>query len=133
MAGGFLPRRVLERSPDSAIAYFVGSTRDGLIKIGRTEFFAQRFRQLVASSKNPRLVLLAWMPGGAIEEAEMHEAFADTRVGKSEQFRPSPKLLAYVRELRRINIKFSLGGDWRACGIGGLDAVDAFLGREATP
>ena len=67
----------------------------GSIKIGTTENMKARLRTLKNQYGNP-VVLLKIMPGGPEEEAAIHERFADFRMGKTEQFRPTREIFEFV-------------------------------------
>jgi hypothetical protein len=75
--------------------YFLQSVDGGPVKIGTTEDLAVRWKALEADY-GCELALLAIMPGGKDEEAEVHERFAAIRLGRTEQFRPTADLMAFI-------------------------------------
>jgi hypothetical protein len=75
--------------------YFLQPTDGGAVKIGYSDDVDARRRQLESYHGCPP-PLLATMPGGATEEAEVHERFAHLRFGSAEQFRPAPDLMAFI-------------------------------------
>lgn len=75
--------------------YFLQPTDGGAIKIGFTEDLDARRRQLERHYGCP-LAILATMPGGREEEAEIHERFDELRLGRTEQFRPAPELMEFI-------------------------------------
>lgn len=75
--------------------YFLQPVDGGPVKIGTSENVEARHRQLEAHYGVP-LALLATMPGGRAEEAEVHAQFDHLRLGRTEQFRPAPELMAYI-------------------------------------
>ena len=75
--------------------YFIQPTHGGPVKIGFSTDVDRRRDQLESHYGKP-LALLATMPGGAEEEAEIHARFAHLRFGRTEQFRPAPELLAFI-------------------------------------
>jgi hypothetical protein len=77
------------------VIYFLQATDGGPVKIGHANDVELRHRQL-ESHYGRRLVLLAQMPGGHAEELAIHKRFASLRLGKTEQFRPGPKLMAFI-------------------------------------
>jgi hypothetical protein len=84
------------------VIYFLQSTDGGPVKIGTTEDVEARRRQLESHYGKP-LALLATLPGGRDEEAEIHERFGYLRLGypgRSEpfpvQFRSDPELMAFL-------------------------------------
>lgn len=75
--------------------YFLQPTGGGPIKIGFSDDVDRRWAQLESHYGQP-LALLATMPGGRDEEAEIHRRFADLRLGRTEQFRPGADLMAFL-------------------------------------
>lgn len=75
--------------------YFAQSVDGGPIKIGFSEDVRRRIKQL-ESHYRQSLVLLAEMDGDQDTEAEIHERFASARFGRSEQFQPTPELMAFI-------------------------------------
>lgn len=79
--------------------YFVAAPSVGMVKIGITDSLEQRVRGLSAQSPVPLELLLA-VPGTTRQEAALHHRFLDEH-SHGEWFRASPRLLAFVEELRR--------------------------------
>lgn len=79
--------------------YFVQAKTGGPVKIGRSA--APRARVASLQTANAaELCILATMPGGAAVERTLHTSFAADRVRPGgEWFRPSPALVAFIREL----------------------------------
>lgn len=77
------------------MVYFLQPTDGGPIKIGYTDNLDQRRLQLQFHYGTP-LALLATMDGGKEVERAIHERFAAHRIGRTEQFRPVPELLAFI-------------------------------------
>jgi hypothetical protein len=77
------------------VIYFAQSIEGGPVKIGATDDVARRLGQLEAHYGRP-LALLATLPGGRDEEAEIHERFAHLRLGRTEQFRPAAELMKFI-------------------------------------
>lgn len=75
--------------------YFFQSVDGGTVKIGTTENLQVRWKQLEAHYGCP-LALLATMPGGKPEEADVHAKFARIRFGRSEQFQPTAELMTFI-------------------------------------
>lgn len=73
--------------------YFV-QRADGAIKIGFSDNFQFRFRQL--ESKNGRLELLGLMDGDLTTESEMHSRFQHLHFDKKEWFRDSQDLRQFI-------------------------------------
>ena len=67
--------------------------RERLIKIGTTCNLKQRAQQLNAT-------VLARVPGGYTEEAQMHARFASLRT-HGEWFEPGPELLELINRIRK--------------------------------
>jgi hypothetical protein len=67
----------------------------GPIKIGFSDDIDARRKQLEFSYGRP-LAILATMPGGREEEAEIHARFSHLRLGRKEQFRPAADLLNFI-------------------------------------
>lgn len=72
--------------------YFLKRT-DALIKIGYTNNYLQRLKQL--QSEHGELVLLGWKNGAMAEEKELHRKFAECRV-QGEWFNPTDELNTYI-------------------------------------
>jgi hypothetical protein len=91
--------RADEHRPNDQV-YFVRDSGTGYTKIGFTSKpIEQRLRHL--QTGNPReLVLLACVPGAPLDERRLHGRFAADRV-RSEWFRSSPELLAYIDSVAR--------------------------------
>jgi hypothetical protein len=77
------------------MVYFLQPTDGGPIKIGYTDNLDQRRLQLQVHY-GTSLALLATMEGGKEVERAIHERFAAHRIGRTEQFRPAPELLAFI-------------------------------------
>lgn len=75
--------------------YFLQSPDGGPLKIGYTSHVDRRRMQLETIYGRP-LVLLGVIEGGRQEEAEIHERFADHRLGRTEQFHPVPEILDFI-------------------------------------
>lgn len=76
--------------------YFAQPIGGGPIKIGHATVVHARIAQLEEHYCQP-LALLATMPGGRAEEKEIHQKFHHLRFGQTEQFRPDPDLIAFMR------------------------------------
>jgi hypothetical protein len=66
------------------------------IKIGYTTNITARMGQLRVSTS----AVLATEPGGQATERERHTEFADERIGRREDFNPSPRLLAHIEQVK---------------------------------
>ena len=93
-------REVMEQAPPPEPApprpSFVYYVRIGdHVKIGFTTRLRQRLSDLRVDHEN----LLAVEPGGRELETQRHREFAAERVGKRENFNPSPRLLAHIKAL----------------------------------
>jgi hypothetical protein len=77
------------------VIYFMQSVDGGPIKIGCSTDVDRRRCQLEATYGTP-LAVLGTMEGGPEDEARIHARFSHLRLGKTEQFRPAPDLLAFV-------------------------------------
>jgi hypothetical protein len=76
--------------------YFMQPSDGGAIKIGYTvNDVDSRRKQLEPYYKQP-LAILATIPGGRDKEREIHELFAEHRLGRTEQFRPAPEIMAFI-------------------------------------
>lgn len=82
--------------------YFMQSADGGPVKIGHSTDVERRREQLSSHYGRP-LIVLATMPGGPEEEAEIHGRFHHLRLkGKGtrgrypEQFRPESELMAFI-------------------------------------
>lgn len=75
--------------------YFVQPIDGGPIKIGCSENVPFRIKQL-ETHYDRRLALLATIEGDRKVEAEVHARFAHLRLGRTEQFRPGPELVAFI-------------------------------------
>lgn len=75
--------------------YALQPTDGGPVKIGFSADVDTRRAQL-ESHYGKRLALLATMPGGREEEAEIHARFSHLRLGRTEQFRPAADLMAFL-------------------------------------
>lgn len=67
----------------------------GPVKIGYSENVDRRRIQLEARYKT-QLVVLSILEGDQDEEARIHARFAHVRLGGTEQFQPSPDLMAFI-------------------------------------
>ena len=76
--------------------YFIRNSGTGQIKIGIAVDPNHRIKTLQTGSAD-RLELLGTMPGGRELESELHDRFAETRVG-GEWFEPSGELADYIEE-----------------------------------
>ena len=70
----------------------------GLIKIGVTDNLEARLPEL-AYDYGVDLTLLATMPGDRSTKHEVHQRFADLRVGRTDQFEPGPDLMDFIAGL----------------------------------
>lgn len=77
------------------MVYFIQAVDGGPIKIGYSKDVEARRRMLESAYKRP-LAVLATMPGGRKEEAEVHDRFSHLRFGRTEQFRPNAELLEFI-------------------------------------
>jgi hypothetical protein len=77
------------------VIYFMQDVNGGPIKIGFSDDIDARRKQLEFSYGRP-LAILATMPGGREEEAEIHARFSHLRLGRKEQFRPAADLLNFI-------------------------------------
>lgn len=75
--------------------YFLQSVNGGPIKIGFSTDIQRRHAELETHYDQP-LVLLATMKGDRRTESEIHHRFAHLRLGRTEQFRPGPELMAFI-------------------------------------
>jgi len=75
--------------------YFAQAIDGGPVKIGYSADVMARARQLESHYGRP-LAILATMKGDRPEEAELHARFAHLRLGRTEQFRPAPDLMAFI-------------------------------------
>jgi hypothetical protein len=108
--GARLNRRGVEREAFTAairesVVYFL--IRENLIKIGTTVDLARRTRQIASGESMPPgmtvgpVEVLATMPGGVRQEAELHARFAAHRVSGTEWFALNGPLLEFIHSLRR--------------------------------
>lgn len=81
--------------------YFVqtGVYDDDPVKIGMADSVSARLAQLQTGSPWP-LRLLGVVPGGAVEERDLHRRFAHLRL-RGEWFEGAPELLAAIAEMTR--------------------------------
>jgi hypothetical protein len=75
--------------------YFAQAVDGGPIKIGCSDNVDNRLRVL-ESHYGCRLVLLATREGSRADEAAVHRRFRHLRLGHTEQFHPSPDLMAFI-------------------------------------
>jgi len=76
------------------VIYFA-ETPTGSIKIGCSDDVEARLQGLASYYGGP-VSLLATMPGDREREREIHDRFASLRLGRTEQFRPGPDLMAFI-------------------------------------
>lgn len=81
------------------MVYFMQRIDGGPIKIGTTINLHGRRRQLQGGFCPP-LIVLAVAPGGAAEEAELHERFDHLCDDRAEFFRPDGELLDFIGSLQ---------------------------------
>lgn len=79
--------------------YFAQSVAGGPVKIGHSADVEARVASLQTAHVDT-LRIIGTIPGGRAVEAALHASFAADRIG-GEWFRPSPSLVAFVREIRR--------------------------------
>ena len=110
--------------------YFIQNGLGGEIKIG---FTAGNPHARLASFRtgNPRpLDLLVTIPGGATEEAALHERFKDLRC-QGEWFRPDARLLGFIEGLvyaHPVQPQAPLQGpDLRGLTVEQLEVIDGYL------
>jgi hypothetical protein len=84
-----------EQGGRESIVYYI--RRGDLIKIGTTTNPKRRFESLVPDE------ILAWEPGGTIEEALRHRKFRRLKQGLGEYFRIEPDLLGHCKRLRKLH------------------------------
>jgi hypothetical protein len=77
------------------VIYFLQDPDGGAVKIGYTDNFPARLKQLEARYGRP-MVVLGTCEGGPEEERAIHERFAHLRFGRTEQFRPAADLMALI-------------------------------------
>jgi hypothetical protein len=75
--------------------YFVQAKSGGSVMIGFTNNLDSRLKQLQATYGR-ELVVLATMEGGLAEERGILSRFEHLRLGRAEQFRPSPELMEFI-------------------------------------
>lgn len=80
-----------------SVVYFAQAGTDGPIKIGFSKSFKQRIASIEASTFEP-IRILAVVNGGINRERALHRRFRADRI-KSEWFRPSTALMAYIETL----------------------------------
>jgi hypothetical protein len=83
--------------------YFAQPIDGGPIKIGFSDDVDFRHRQL-ESIFGRKLAILATLPGGRKEEAEIHDQFSHLRFPRTEQFRPALELLTFIGQPVLIGI-----------------------------
>jgi hypothetical protein len=84
------------------VIYFA-QTPTGSIKIGHTKKLTDRLREL-EDHYGASLMLLGTKIGGRAMERKLHSRFASLRLGRTEQFRPGPKLMAFIGSESRVPI-----------------------------
>lgn len=86
-------------TPDSVrsyCVYFIQGESGGPIKIGITTDLAKRLK---AIPYHEPLRVLAILPGGHVQESELHQRFADLRLS-GEWFRPERSLLDFIVSIK---------------------------------
>lgn len=76
--------------------YFMQSESGGPVKIGYS-CDVERRRHEHESHYGRTMVVLCTMDGGKAKERAIHRKFKHLRLGRTEQFRPEPELLEFVR------------------------------------
>lgn len=84
-----------EQDGRESIVYYI--RRGELIKIGTTTNPKRRFESLMPDE------ILAWEPGGTLEEALRHRQFRRLRQGLGEYFQIAPDLLKHCKTLRTLH------------------------------
>jgi hypothetical protein len=80
------------------VIYFVKFPGSETIKIGYTGWLPDRLQQLTYQyDLEGDVEVLGVLDGNRRKEKEMHERFADLRIGRSEFFRPGQELLDFIR------------------------------------
>jgi hypothetical protein len=75
---------------------------NGNIKIGWARRpIMQRMNRLIHSTGGP-VKLLAIHDGDRETERRVHEQFAEVRIGRSEQFKPSRQLMSHIRYFKVV-------------------------------
>jgi T5orf172 domain len=77
------------------VIYFLQSPDGGPVKIGFTDNLPARHRALERHYGCP-LAILATMDGDRAVETQIHERFAASRFGRTEQFRPTAELMEFI-------------------------------------
>jgi hypothetical protein len=77
------------------VIYFLQPVGGGPVKIGCSANVNSRHKQL-ETHYGCELVLLATMRGGRATEKMIHAEFGHLRIGRTEQFRPAPELIAFI-------------------------------------
>jgi hypothetical protein len=77
------------------VIYFAQSLDGGAVKIGFSDDVDARRQQLELHYGCP-LALLATMEGGREQETAIHRRFRSLRFGRTEQFRPTSELMAFI-------------------------------------
>jgi len=96
-AASLARQKLLEDQPEGIVYYI---RRGGLIKIGTTQAFANRMRNLMPDE------ILAFEPGSYSQENQRHQQFEEHRFGRdrrgsrSEYFYPAPELIDHIRSIR---------------------------------
>jgi hypothetical protein len=80
---------------DNKLTY-LARTPTGSIKIGYTGNTVKVRLDQLEYGYGFELSLLATMPGDPEREREIHDQFASLRLGRTEQFRPGPDLMAFI-------------------------------------
>ena len=79
---------------ESRALYFLQANRTGLVKIGVTDDFKKRYREIQLANAD-EIRLLGRVKGGAMSEARLHREFADTR-HHGEWFLPTDRIFARI-------------------------------------
>jgi hypothetical protein len=82
--------------------YFMRPIHGGMIKIGYSDDVQER-RKRLQRHYGCKLRILATMEGGYQEEQEICQRFKLLRVGLTEQFRPAPELMDFIRHPRVLD------------------------------
>jgi hypothetical protein len=78
--------------------YFAQVGSGGPIKIGYSQNVDARLRQLESRCLGLPFFLLATLPGGKIEEREIHQKFSPYRYGRSEFFLPNCDIIRFITD-----------------------------------
>ena len=75
------------------VVYFMQDD-EGLVKIGYTISLSRRHSQI--KSEYGEIEILGWIWGGRQMEKQLHERFAEYRLGRSDWFTPNNEIFAYI-------------------------------------